>query len=120
MSAPGADRSERSSSREDAADDGTYPAWLYADGSWRALSVAGRADYRPTGLAQLPGGDLLLLTRKFTVMGGFQTRLARIPLAAVTPGGTLEGAELAHFRRPYVTDNFEGVAARRAAPRSAT
>ncbi|WP_027289502.1 esterase-like activity of phytase family protein [Rhodovibrio salinarum] len=97
-------------------DDGDrdYTGWLRGtDGTWRALQLARRAGYRPTGAAQLPGGDLVVLTRAYNPLAGARVRLQRIPLETVKPGARLDGPELAHFRAPYIVDNFEGVAARR-------
>jgi hypothetical protein len=105
---------------ENRGSDGRFAGWLRRDGRWRALEVAPPAGYRPTGLAQLPGpdgrgGDLLLVTRRFTWLGGFQAKLLRLPLAALQPGTRLEGEVLAAFHRPWIVDNFEGVAAYRRA-----
>ena len=94
--------------------DRDYTGWLRgADGSWRALSLARRPGYQPTGAAQLPGGDLLVLTRAYNPVAGARVRLQRIPLETVEPGARLDGPVLAHFRAPYIVDNLEGVATRR-------
>jgi hypothetical protein len=98
--------------------DGRYTGWLRRGGAWRALQVDPPSGYRPTGLAQLPGsggrgGDLLLIARRFSWLGGFQAKLLRVPLGEVRPGVVLRGALLAHFRKPWIVDNFEGVAAYR-------
>ena len=94
-------------------EDRDYTGWLRgADGSWRPLSLARRPGYQPTGAAQLPGGDLLVLTRAYNPVAGARVRLRRIPLDALKPGARLDGAVMAHFRAPFIVDNFEGVAAR--------
>ena len=93
--------------------DRDYTGWLRGtDGGWRALSLARRPGYQPTGAAQLPGGDILVLTRAYNPLAGARVRLQRIPLDRVQPGARLDGPVLAHFRAPYIVDNFEGVAAR--------
>ncbi|MFP3386846.1 hypothetical protein, partial [Tritonibacter sp. SIMBA_163] len=38
-----------------------FAAWLYIDDAWQPLQVATQPGYHPVGLAQLPGGDVLLL-----------------------------------------------------------
>jgi hypothetical protein len=99
-------------------DDGDrdYTGWLRGpDGKWRKLTLARRPGYQPTGAAQLPDGDLLVLTRAYNPLAGARVRLQRIPLATVQPGARLDGPVLAHFRAPYIVDNFEGVATRRIA-----
>ncbi|MBK1670004.1 hypothetical protein CKO28_18375 [Rhodovibrio sodomensis] len=96
-------------------DDGDrdYTGWLRGtDGRWRALTFARRPGYQPTGAAQLPDGDLLVLTRAYNPLAGARVRLRHIPLETVKPGARLDGPVLAHFRAPYIVDNFEGVAAR--------
>jgi hypothetical protein len=96
-------------------DDGDrdYTGWLRGtDGKWRALSLARKPGYHPTAAAQLPSGDLLVLTRAYNPLAGARVRLQRIPLATVAPGARLDGPVLAHFRAPYIVDNFEGVAVR--------
>jgi len=93
--------------------DRDYTGWLRGtDGTWRRLTLARKPGYQPTGAAQLPGGDLLVLTRAYNPLAGARVRLRRIPLATVRPGARLDGPLLAHFRAPYIVDNFEGVAAR--------
>ena len=95
-------------------DDRDYTGWLRGtDGSWRALTLARRPGYQPTGAAQLPEGDLLVLTRAYNPLAGARVRLIRVSLDALKPGARLDGAVLAHFRAPFIVDNFEGVAARR-------
>jgi hypothetical protein len=84
-----------------------------ADGAWQALALKPKGDFVPTGAAQLPDGDLLLLERRFSILGGLATRLRRIPLATIQPGALLEGTEIAELRAPLSLDNFEGVAVHR-------
>ena len=53
---------------------------------------------------------MILLERRFTLLGGLSARLRRIPLAAIQPGALLDGIEIAELRPPLTLDNFEGVA----------
>jgi hypothetical protein len=98
--------------RLDAAD-ADYTGWLRSQGRWRPLTVARRPGYHPTGAAQLPDGDILLLTRAYDPFRGVRVRLTRVPLARVRPGGRLAGTPVARLREPYTVDNFEGVAVTR-------
>jgi len=82
-----------------------------ADG-WHPLRYPRDPNYAPTDAARLPGGDLLVLERRFDPLGGFQARLRRIAGATIGPGARLDGPIIAHFRKPYVVDNFEGLAVR--------
>lgn len=92
----------------------SYAVYLReADGQWHALALQPKGLFVPTGAAQLPNGDVLLLERRFTILGGFGARLSRIPLAAIRPGALLAGSEIAELRAPLSLDNFEGVAVHR-------
>ena len=82
-------------------------------GRWQALALMPKGLFVPTGAAQLPGGDVLLLERRFTLLSGLSARLRRIPLATIQPGALLEGSEIAELRPPLTLDNFEGVAVHR-------
>ncbi len=82
-----------------------------ADG-WRRVRYPLDPDFKPTDAAQLPGGDLLVLERRFDPLGGFQARLRRVPGGRIQPGAMLDGPVIAHFRRPFIVDNFEGLAVR--------
>src|SRR5690606_2935132 len=71
--------------------------------------------FRPSDATILPEGDVLVLERRFTWIGGLASRLVRIPAADVTPGAVLRGAEVARIEPPLTVENYEGIATRRAA-----
>ena len=48
---------------------------------------------------RLPG-DVLVLSRRFSLIGGFAARIERIPAAAIRAGAVLRGAPVAVFRPP--------------------
>jgi len=85
-----------------------------ASGQWRSLALRPSGLFVPTGAALLPSGDVILLERRFTLLGGIGSRLSRIPLTAIHPGAVLEGEEIAELRAPLTLDNFEGVAVHKA------
>jgi hypothetical protein len=84
--------------------------WILQGGHAELLGYPSNGLYRPTDLAVLPGGDVLVLERRFTLVTGPAARVMRIPRAAVRPGGRLVGEELAVIERPLTVDNFEGLA----------
>lgn len=88
--------------------------WIAArdGGGWGALTYRAEPGFRPTGAAALPGGDLLVLERRVSLMRGWAARLVRVPAAEVRPGAVLEGRELARLEPPLLSDNFEAVAVR--------
>lgn len=81
-----------------------------ASGQWQRLTLKPSGLFVPTGAALLPSGDVILLERRFTLLGGVGSRLSRIPLTALRPGAVLESAEIAELRAPLTLDNFEGIA----------
>ena len=84
--------------------------WLVGDGGAEALGYRPAPDFKPTDAALLPGGDVLVLSRRFSFLGGFAARIERIPAAAIAAGAVLRGAPVAVFRPPLTVDNFEGLA----------
>ena len=89
-----------------------YPAWLLRDDAWQPLWYFRSAPYEPTGAALLPDGDVVVLERRFSLLGGLAVRLVRVPGSQIEPGATLRGEEIAVIRPPLTADNFEGIAAR--------
>jgi hypothetical protein len=94
----------------------TVPAWVGRGEAWTGrgytlLFEGGWAGepFRPTGAALLPGGDLLVLERRFPPIGA---RLARLPRADLDGAGPLVPHEVARFEAPLTLDNFEGVEVR--------
>jgi hypothetical protein len=57
----------------------------------------------------LPGGDLLLLERKFALLGGIGIRIRRIALAAIAPGAIVDGPSIFDADLGQEIDNFEGL-----------
>lgn len=85
-------------------------AWLRDDAGWHRLKVARSLLFRPTAAALLPNGDVLLLERRFTWIGGVAARLSRVSAGALRPGGLVAPVPLAELASPLTVDNFEGLA----------
>ncbi|HEY0527037.1 MAG TPA: esterase-like activity of phytase family protein [Stellaceae bacterium] len=94
---------------------GIRDAWIGTPGHWEPLAYVPEHGFDVSGAALLPDGDLLVLERAASVFQGFRNRLTRVPGRAIRPGARLQGKELLRLVPPYLTDNFEGVAARREA-----
>ncbi len=98
------------------------PAWIGRDDRWTERSYPllfdggwGGEPFRPTSAADLPGGDVLVLERRFPPIGARVLRIARDDLGDATAGGSprpLHPREIARFERPLTLDNFEGIAVR--------
>lgn len=67
-------------------------------------------DFDITDAAFLPGGDLVILERKFSYAWGPATRLRRIASAEIARGATVDGAVLMEADGAYAIDNMEGLA----------
>jgi hypothetical protein len=100
---------------EDQETDGGLAAYLRRDGAWSTLTYRPHGAFRPSGAALLPDGDVLVLERAFSLLGGLRSRLVRLPGQAIEPGAILEGREIARLQPPLTHDNLEAVAARRGA-----
>lgn len=87
-------------------------AYLERDGGWARLVYPHAAGYRPTGATRLPGGDVLVVERRFNVIEGVAIRLRRVAAGAIRPDGRLAPEGLAHLSAPLAVDNIEGVSAR--------
>jgi hypothetical protein len=87
--------------------------WEYNNNQWRGFQYHRHALFLPAGATTLPSGDLLVLERRFTLTGGFATRLVTIPPSLIGPNTDVTGLELARLERPVITENFEGVASYR-------
>jgi hypothetical protein len=93
-------------------EDGANIGWLGDGRSWSQVSYVAGPDFKPTGAARLPDGDIVVLERRFSRMTVPGTRIVRVPGSAIQPGARLQGEELAHIQPPLTFDNFEGITAR--------
>lgn len=89
--------------------------WLIStrDSPAESLRYATQGELRPTALAKIPGGGLLVIERAFSLAGGLAVRLMRLDDDAVVPGAKLAAKEIARFGGNQTVDNFEGLALRR-------
>jgi hypothetical protein len=65
--------------------------------------------------ALLPGGDLLLLERRFTLTGGFAARIRRLPEPMLRPGSLADGPVLFAADGRHRIDNLEALDVHRSA-----
>lgn len=70
-------------------------------------------NYDVSDAALLPGGDLLLLERKFSLLTGVGIRIRRIALSALAPDQVVDGPSLFEADLANEIDNFEGLAIHR-------
>lgn len=74
----------------------------------RRFQLAMPAGFRPTELARLPDGRLLVLGRKFT-LAGFRSLIGVVNPAAIRPGALVDVRVVAHLADSRLRDNYEGM-----------
>jgi hypothetical protein len=57
----------------------------------------------------LPSGDLLVLERKFSLLGGAGIRIRRIALKSLAPGAVVDGPSIFNADLTEEIDNMEGI-----------
>lgn len=87
--------------------------WISDSNGWSVLTYRASKNFRVSGAATLPGGDVLVLERLFTPRGYNVVLLKRVAGAAIKADARLEGETVAELRAPLTVDNFEGIEARR-------
>jgi hypothetical protein len=94
--------------------DGTCPAWIGTEdgAAWDARRYRPGPDLSPVDAAGLPGGGVLVLERRFSLLTGFTCRIAWLPPSALA-APVLEPVELAVIAPPTLSDNYEGIAVAR-------
>jgi len=86
--------------------------WVTDGREWRPLRYLRTGLFVPTGAATLANGDVLVLERRFTWLGGFASRIVRVPRDEIRADTALEGMEIAMIDPPLTSENFEGIAVR--------
>jgi hypothetical protein len=66
--------------------------------------------FQPTDAAQLPDGRILVLNRRFSLLGGFEAALTIVDPAQIRPFANVGSGEIAHLARPLTVDNLEALA----------
>lgn len=73
------------------------------------FSIRRTAEYDISDAALLPSGDLLILERKFSLLGGVGIRIRKLPLRAIAPGALVDGPSIFDADLGYEIDNMEGL-----------
>lgn len=80
------------------------------DGPLKGQFTVVRHDpYDATDGAFLPNGDLLLLERRFSFIGGMGMKIRRIKGADIRPGALVDGEVLIDVGTDHAIDNMEGI-----------
>lgn len=93
-------------------DAGNPIGWLIGKDNTGALRLRRERDFSPTDLAFLANGDLLVLERRYTMVGGPGMQIRLIKADTLIPDAVLDGEVLINLTARYGIDNFEGLAVR--------
>lgn len=91
---------------------GQFPAYLWRGQTWRVLSYPASGGFEPSGATRLPDGDLVVLERSYSLIGGVAVRLMRLERAQLGPDAPLRPRELGRLKPPLTLDNFEAIDSR--------
>lgn len=96
---------------------GDLAAWLIDGDRIAPLAYAPAPGFAPTGADRLD--DTIYVLERRLSLSGLAARVVALDAATVRPGARLVGRELGILRPPAISENFEGIAVRRAPDGSA-
>jgi len=78
-----------------------------------AFALKRTENFDVSDAALLPGGDVLVLERKFSIFSGLGIRIRKIALSAIAPGATIDGEVIFAADMADDIDNLEAIAVHR-------
>jgi hypothetical protein len=94
---------------------GNLEAFLIGGPSPGKFTVKRTDEYDLTDADLLPGGDLLILERKYSPESGVAIRIRRIELKDIKPGALIDGPVVMEADKNFEIDNMEALSIHRAA-----
>jgi hypothetical protein len=88
---------------------GRLGGWLVTEEGAERLYLKPPENFAPTDAVTLPGGDVLLVMRRYSVRDGVSAKVLRLEASSLKPGAVEKGAELAHLEPPLAVDNLEAL-----------
>ena len=77
---------------------------------WQPLGYYFEGAYRPSDMAVLPSGDVVVLERAYNPNRGIVgARLRRVGKGQVKKGAKIRSQPIAEIKPPLTLDNFEGI-----------
>jgi hypothetical protein len=92
---------------------GNHRGWLIGGPKPGTITLKRRNGFAITDAATLPGGDVVVLERRFRFSEGVRMRLRRIASSDIKPGALLDGDILFATDDTREIDNMEGLAVHR-------
>jgi hypothetical protein len=88
---------------------GNHRAFIEGPAASGELEIVKRDDYAITDADFLPGGDLVILERRFGLRISPGMRIRRLPVSLLVPGSTADGEILLEADLTHRIDNMEGI-----------
>lgn len=95
--------------------DGNLIAFLIGGPQPGQFAIRRSENFDISDAVLLPSGELLILERKFSWIGGVGIRIRALPLGSIAPGALVDGPALFHADLGQEIDNMEGIDAHVAA-----
>ena len=89
--------------------DGRIQGWIWNNNKVEPFSLPQHGEHVVTDAAFTPGGDLVILERDLSLLGGLSIHLRRIGVEAFKPGDLQAGETLFEGGLSYELDNMEGL-----------
>ncbi len=96
-------------------EEGNLRSFLIGGASPGTFSVKRSDEFDVSDCALAPGGELLVLERRYSIFRGVALRIRGIPLAGIKPGALVDGRQLIFADMGYEIDNMEGLSVHRTA-----
>jgi hypothetical protein len=90
-------------------EEGNLKAFLIGGPTPGMFTVKRTDDYDISDAAILPGGDILILERRYSLLSGVSMRIRRIRLGAVKPDALVEGSTIIETDSRDQVDNMEAL-----------
>lgn len=89
--------------------DGNLIAFLIGGKTPGQFSIRRSKDFDVSDAVLLPSGELLVLERRFSWVGGVGIRIRRVALKSVAPGAVVDGPSIFEADLGHEIDNMEGI-----------
>lgn len=90
--------------------DGSHKAWIGNAGNLEQRRYRTTGGFVPVDAATLPGGDVLVLERRFSILGWFESRLSLLEAGEIAGDGAMTAEAIGPIAPAEGTENFEGLA----------
>ena len=88
---------------------GNLIAFLIGGKTPGQFAIRRSKDFDVSDAVLLPSGELLVLERKFSWVGGVGIRIRNVPLKSVAPGAVVDGPSIFEADLGHEIDNMEGI-----------